>query len=59
MACNLQSAVDGEHYLILHHTITREDGDNQQLEFVAKVAQAGVFSHSLNRRAFFCPFFNG
>ena len=37
---NVQSAVDGEHGLILHHAVTQDGSDNQQLEPMAKAAQA-------------------
>ena len=37
---SVQSAVDGEHCLILHHVVTQDGSDNQQLEPMAKAAQA-------------------
>jgi len=40
VAFNVQSAVDGEHGLILHHAVTQDGSDNQQLEPMAKAAQA-------------------
>ncbi len=40
VAFNVQSAVDGEYGLILHHAVTQEGNDNQQLEPMAKAAQA-------------------
>lgn len=40
VAYNVQSAVDGEHGLILHHVVTQDGSDNQQLEPMAKAAQA-------------------
>lgn len=40
VAYNVQSAVDGEQGLILHHAVTQDGSDNQQLEPMAKAAQA-------------------
>lgn len=40
VAYNVQSAVDGEHGLILHHALTQDGNDSQQLEPIAKAAQA-------------------
>jgi hypothetical protein len=40
VAYNVQSAVDGEHCLILHHEVTQEGNDSRQLEPMAKAAQA-------------------
>ncbi|MBU3056047.1 MAG: IS1182 family transposase [Pseudomonas indica] len=40
VAFNVQSAVDGEYGLILHHAVTQDGNDNQQLEPMAKAAQA-------------------
>ncbi|MBW6128592.1 IS1182 family transposase [Pseudomonas aeruginosa] len=40
VAFNVQSAVDGEQGLILHHAVTQDGSDNQQLEPMAKAAQA-------------------
>ena len=40
VAYNVQSAVDGEHCLILHHEVIQDGSDNQQLEPIAKAAQA-------------------
>lgn len=40
VAYNVQSAVDGEHCLILHHEVTQDGSDNQQLEPMAKAAQS-------------------
>lgn len=40
VAYNVQSAVDGEHGLILHHALTQDGNDSQQLEPMAKAAQA-------------------
>ncbi|MEG7362355.1 IS1182 family transposase [Pseudomonas citronellolis] len=40
VAFNVQSAVDGEHGLILHHAVAQDGSDNQQLEPMAKAAQA-------------------
>lgn len=37
---NIQSAVDAEHCLILHHDVTQDGADNQQLEPMAKTAKA-------------------
>lgn len=39
VAWNVQSAVDGEHGLIIHHEVTDEASDNRQLEPMAKAAQ--------------------
>lgn len=39
VAYNVQSAVDAEHCLILHHEVTQDGGDNQQLEPMAKASQ--------------------
>lgn len=36
----MQSAVDGAHGLILHHAVTQDGNDSQQLEPMAKAAQA-------------------
>jgi transposase len=40
VAYNVQTAVDAEHCLILHHEVTQDGGDNQQLEPMAKAAKA-------------------
>ncbi|WP_085667269.1 MULTISPECIES: IS1182 family transposase [unclassified Pseudomonas] len=40
VAYNIQSAVDAEHCLILHHEVTRDGADRQQLEPMAKAAKA-------------------
>jgi len=40
VAYNVQSAVDGAHGLILHHAVTQDGNDSQQLEPMAKAAQA-------------------
>jgi hypothetical protein len=40
VAYNVQTAVGAEHCLILHHEVTQEGGDNQQLEPMAKAAKA-------------------
>lgn len=40
VAYNVQSAVDGEHGLIVHHAVIQNGSDNQQLEPMAKAAQA-------------------
>ncbi|MCQ4323791.1 IS5/IS1182 family transposase [Stutzerimonas stutzeri] len=39
VAYNVQSAVDAEHCLILHHEVTQDGTDNQQLEPMAKASQ--------------------
>ncbi len=39
IAYNVQSAVDARHGLIVHHEVTNEGTDNQQLEPIAKAAQ--------------------
>lgn len=39
VAWNVQSAVDAQHGLIIHHEVTDEAGDNRQLEPIAKAAQ--------------------
>jgi hypothetical protein len=40
VAYNVQSAVDAEHGLIVHHEVTSDCTDNQQLEPMAKATQA-------------------
>ncbi len=40
VAYNVQSAVDAEHGLIVHHEVTNDCTDNQQLEPMAKATQA-------------------
>ena len=40
VACNVQSAVDTEHGLILHHEVTQEASDNRQLAPMADAAKA-------------------
>ncbi|MGV8783785.1 IS5/IS1182 family transposase, partial [Pseudomonas aeruginosa] len=40
VAYNVQSAVDGEHGLIVHHAVTQNGSDNKQLEPRAKAAKA-------------------
>ena len=40
VAYNVQSAVDAEHCLILHHEVTQDGNDTQQLEPMAKATQA-------------------
>ncbi len=40
MAYNIQSAVDAEHCLILHHEMTQDGADRHQLEAMAKAAKA-------------------
>lgn len=44
---NVQSAVDGEHGLILHHAVTQDGSDNQQLEPMAKAAQVVLEQEAL------------
>lgn len=39
VAWNVQSAVDSQHGLIIHHEVTDQAGDNRQLEPMAKAAQ--------------------
>ena len=39
VAYNVQSAVDGEHGLIVHHAVIQNGSDNQQLEPMAKAAR--------------------
>ncbi|RJG08617.1 IS1182 family transposase [Pseudomonas cavernicola] len=40
VAYNVQTAVDAEHCLILHHEVTQDGNDTQQLEPMAKAAQS-------------------
>lgn len=47
IAYNVQSAVDARHGLIVHHEVTSEGTDNQQLEPVAKVAQEVLGAETL------------
>ena len=47
VAYNVQSAVDGEHCLILHHEVTQEGNDSRQLEPMAKAAQAVLEQNQL------------
>lgn len=44
---NVQSAVDGEHSLILHHEVTQDGNDTQQLEPQAKAAQTVLAQEQL------------
>ena len=44
---NVQSAVDGEHGLILHHAVSQDGSDNQQLEPMAKAAQVVLEQEAL------------
>jgi transposase len=47
MAYNVQTAVDAEHCLILHHEVTQDCTDNQQLEPMAKAAKAVLHQPAL------------
>ncbi|WP_163007295.1 transposase, partial [Pseudomonas viridiflava] len=40
VAYNVQTVVDAEHCLILHHEVTQEGDDRKQLEPMAKAAKA-------------------
>lgn len=40
VAYNVQTAVDAEHCLVLHHEVTQDCTDNQQLEPMAKASKA-------------------
>jgi transposase len=44
---NLQSAVDGDSGLIVHHEVTQETGDNRQLQPMAERAKAELGSDEL------------
>ena len=44
---NTQTAVDGQHGLIIHHEVTQAGGDNTQLEPMAKAAMAVLEQTSL------------
>lgn len=39
VAYNIQSAMDAENFLILHHEVNRDGADRQQLEPMTKVAK--------------------
>ena len=47
VAYNIQTAVDGEHCLILHHEVTQDCTDNQQLEPMATAAKAVLEQEAL------------
>ena len=47
VAYNVQSAVDAQHGLIVHHEVTNAGTDNTQLEPVAKAAKAVLGSETL------------
>lgn len=48
VAYNVQTAVDSEHCLILHHAVTDAGTDNQQLEPIAIAAKALLGQEALN-----------
>lgn len=48
VAYNIQSAVDAEHCLILHHEVTQDGADRQQLEPMAKAAKAELNQSQLS-----------
>ena len=48
VAYNVQTAVDSEHCLILHHAVTDAGTDNQQLEPMATAAKAILGQEALN-----------
>jgi transposase len=48
VAYNIQSAVDAEHCLILHHEVTQDGADRQQLEPMAKAAKDELQQPQLN-----------
>ena len=47
VAYNVQSAVDAEHGLIVHHEVTNQGNDSQQLEPIAKAAKDVLGSETL------------
>lgn len=47
VAYNVQTAVDAEHCLILHHEVTQDSDDRKQLEPMAKAAQAQLDQETL------------
>ena len=47
VAYNTQTAVDGQHGLIIHHEVTQAGSDNTQLEPMAKAAMAVLEQTSL------------
>ncbi len=51
VAYNVQTAVDAEHCLILHHAVTNDCTDNQQLEPMAKAAKAVLQQEQLTATA--------
>jgi len=48
VAYNIQSAVDAEYCLILHHEVTQDGADRQQLEPMAKAAKAELNQSQLS-----------
>jgi len=52
MAYNIQSAVDAEHGLILHHEVTQDSANRQQLEPMAKAAKAELNQSQLSVTAY-------
>ncbi|WP_338481142.1 IS1182 family transposase [Pseudomonas trivialis] len=48
VAYNIQSAVDAEHCLILHHEVTQDGADRQQLEPMAKAAKTELNQSQLS-----------
>jgi transposase len=47
VAYNVQTAVDAEHGLILHHEVTQDASDNRQLEPMARAAKAVLEQETL------------
>ena len=47
VAYNVQSAVDGKHGLIVHHEVTNQGNDTQQLEPIAKASKAVLETETL------------
>ncbi|MBZ5755799.1 IS1182 family transposase [Pseudomonas sp. S5(2021)] len=47
VAYNVQTAVDGKHCLILHHEVTQDGNDTQQLEPMAKAAKEHLHQEKL------------
>jgi transposase len=48
VAYNVQTAVDGEHGLVLHHEVTQDANDSRQLEPMAKAAKAMLKQETLS-----------
>lgn len=47
VAYNVQTAVDAQHGLIVHHAVTNEAGDNRQLQPMAEAAKAVLAQEAL------------